>query len=223
MSALGLVTIACTADRRGEPDSAELRRLAQCSDAANAVVSPAGLGPIRLGMHVRDVARSCRVADTVVHARGDSGRNVMVHFGAHDVLLVAGSDSTIQRVVIADSAFRTDRGIGVGSRVRTLRFAYGRICAVERQGEPVLAVAGLDGIVFSFDPSHLPTTVYRKEILGSELVTKAADDIPIRGMEIGRFKSPCPDQRLAVYLDFPDRPFRGWIELLRHRFNGADG
>lgn len=191
---------ACSGEKKPAVDSAELRRLARCTDAANAVVSPAGLGPIRIGMHVRDVAKACRIADTVVHvARSDSGRPIAVRFGTHDVLLMAGSDSTIQRVVIADSAFRTDRGIGVGSRVRTLRFAYGRVCAVERQGEPVLAVAGLDGIVFTFDPSHLPTTVYRKQILGSELRTNAADDLPIRGMEIGRFKSPCPDQRLASF------------------------
>ena len=192
------VIAGCSGERKSAVDSAELRRLARCTDAANAVVSPAGLGPIRIGMHVRDVASACRIADTVVNvARADSGRPIAVHFGTHDVLLMAGTDSTVQRVVIADSAFRTDRGIGVGSRVRTLRFAYGRVCAIERQGETLLAVAGLDGIVFRFDPSHLPTTIYRKEILGSELRTNAADDLPIRGMEIGRFKSPCPDQRLA--------------------------
>jgi len=140
----------------------------------------------------------CALADTTARvAHADSGSPIAVHFGTHSVLLLAGADSIIRTVVIADSAFRTDRGIGVGSRVRTLRFAYGRVCAVERNGNPVLAVAGLDGIVFTFDPSHLPSNIYRKQILGSELRTNAADDLPIRGMEIGRFKSPCPDQRLA--------------------------
>lgn len=192
--------LACKGRENGAAkDSADKRRLAKCSDAANAVVSPAGLGPIRIGMRVRDVKQSCEVADTAARAaHADSGSPIAVHFGKHSVLLLAGADSTIQTVVIADSAFRTDRGIGVGSRVRTLRFAYGRVCAVERNGEPVLAVAGLDGIVFTFDPSRLPTNIYRKQILGSELRTNAADDLPIRGMEIGRFKSPCPDQRLAL-------------------------
>ena len=191
--------MACTgSERNAKRDSANTARLARCSDAANAVVSPAGLGPIRVGMRVSEVAQICALADTTRRAAyADSGTPIAVHFGRHSVLLLAGADSIISRVVIADSAFRTDRGIGVGSRVRTLRFAYGRICAVERNREPVLAVAGLDGIVFTFDPSHLPTNIYRKEILGSELRTNAADDLPIRGMEIGRFKSPCPDQRLA--------------------------
>lgn len=186
-------------DERASKDSAERQRLARCTDATNAVVSPAGLGPIRIGMRIRDVAQTCQLADTAARAaHADSGRPIAVHFGTHSVLLLAGADSTVQRLVIADSAFRTDRGIGVGSRVRTLRFAYGRVCAVERNGEPVLAVSGLDGIVFTFDPSALPANIYRKQILGSELRTNAADDLPIRGMEIGKFKSPCPDQRLAL-------------------------
>ena len=106
-------------------------------------------------------------------------------------------DSAIQSITLADSAFRTDRGIGVGSRIRTLRFAYGRVCAVDRNGEAVLAVAGLDGLTFSFDPSSLPTTVYRTRILGSELQTDAADDLQVREVSIGHFKSPCREQRLA--------------------------
>jgi len=194
-----VLALACQgSERNAKRDSANAARLSKCSDAANAVVSPAGLGPIRVGMRVRDVAQMCALADTTTRvAHADSGSPIAVHFGTHSVLLLAGADSIIRTVVIADSAFRTDRGIGVGSRVRTLRFAYGRVCAVERNGNPVLAVAGLDGIVFTFDPSHLPSNIYRKQILGSELRTNAADDLPIRGMEIGRFKSPCPDQRLA--------------------------
>lgn len=186
-------------DERAERDSA---RAGRCGEASNAVVSATGVGPARVGMRLSDLAAVCTVTDTTVPGlAGDSSLASTMHVGRHSALLLSGRDSIIASIVLADSAFRTDRGIGVGSRIRTLRFAYGRVCAVDQNGEARLAVAGLDGITFSFDPSSLPTTVYRTRILGPELRTDAADDLPVRGMRIGQFKSPCREQRVALTAD----------------------
>ena len=194
-----LLAIACSGrDERAARDSAEAARAARCGDASNAVVSATGVGPARLGMRLGDIASTCLVTDTIApEFASDSVVVASVRIGRSSALLLATRDSVVTGVVLADSAFRTDRGVGVGSRIRTLRFAYGRVCAVDNDGEAVLAVAGLDGLTFSFDPSSLPTSVYRTRILGSELRTDAADDFPVRRMRIGHFKSPCREQRLA--------------------------
>lgn len=188
-------------DEQARRDSVEEARAKRCGDAANAVVSANGIGPARLGMRVSEVANLCAVTDTVLPALAmDSATVSSVRIGQSTAFLLISPDSTIRGFVVTDTGFRTDRGVGVGSRIRTLRFAYGRVCAVDRNGEAVLAVAGLDGLTFSFDPSSLPATVYRTRILGSELRTDAADDLPVREVRIGYFKSPCREQRLAAGL-----------------------
>ncbi len=189
-------------DKRAERENADSARARRCGEASNAVVSATGVGPARLGMRLSEIAAVCTVTDTTAPGlAGDSSLASTLHIGRHSALLVSGRDSIIASIILADSAFRTDRGIGVGSRIRTLRFAYGRVCAVDQNGEAMLAVAGLDGITFSFDPSSLPTTVYRTRILGPELRTDAADDLPVRGMRIGPFKSPCREQRVAIAVE----------------------
>jgi hypothetical protein len=193
-----LLCLGCSArDERSAKDSIAAAKERRCSDTANAVVSAAGVGPIRLGMSLREVAGVCPVTDTSFAPRTEGMQVAAVNMGRHVILVESGDDSIVTNIILADSAFRTDRGIGVGSRIRTLRFAYGRVCAVDRNGEAVLAVAGLDGLTFSFDPSSLPASVYRTRILGSELSTDAADDLQVREMNIGHFKSPCREQRLA--------------------------
>ena len=194
------MAMACSGrDERAERDSAAAARAKRCSDPSNAVVSAAGVGSARLGMHLRDIARICPLIDTIAPGvAGDSDVVTAFRIGRSAALLLSGRDSIVTGIVLTDSAFRTDRGVGVGSRIRTLRFAYGRVCAVDRDGEAVLAVAGLDGLTFSFDPSSLPATVYRRRILGSEVRTDAADDLPVRMIRIGDFKSPCREQRLAL-------------------------
>lgn len=148
-------------------------------------------------MTLGEVASICPVVDSLSGQRSESVYVATLRMGRYPVQLEAGSDSIVTNITLSDSVFRTDRGVGVGSRIRTLRFAYGRVCAVDRNGEAVLAVAGLDGLTFTFDPSSLPATVYRTRILGSEVRTDAADDLPVRQINIGRFTSPCREQRLA--------------------------
>ena len=193
-----LVLLACSGrdDNAGKDSIAARER--RCADTSNAVVSAAGVGPVRLGMSLSEVASVCPVSDTAVTPSTDSVHMSAVNMGRHVLLVETGPDSVVTNIILADSVFRTDRGIGVGSRIRTLRFAYGRVCAVDRNGEAVLAVAGLDGLTFSFDPSSLPASVYRTRILGSELQTDAADDLQVREINIGHFKSPCREQRLAA-------------------------
>jgi hypothetical protein len=182
---------------KAQKDSVALAREKRCSDTANAVVSASGVGPVRLGMTLSEVAGLCPVVDSLSGQRSESVYVATLRMGRFPVELEVGVDSVVTSITLSDSAFRTDRGVGVGSRIRTLRFAYGRVCAVDRNGEAVLAVAGLDGLTFTFDPSSLPATIYRTRILGSELQTDAADDLPVRQVHIGRFTSPCREQRLA--------------------------
>jgi len=131
-----------------------------CSGTPTPQITAAGIGPVRVGSRVSDVTSSCATHDTTFMLEGTSERGTVVRFGPYAVtaLTTGQADSSITRVIVADSAFRTDRGVGVGSRVQALRDAYGQVCAALGEGKVVLSAAALPGISFatSVSPSALP-------------------------------------------------------------------
>jgi hypothetical protein len=130
-----------------------------CSGTPTPAVTSAGVGPVRVGARVGDVTSQCATHDTTFALEGTQEQGTVVRFGPYAVTaLTTGADSTISRVIVTDSAFRTDRGVGVGSRVQALRDAYGQVCAALGEGQVVVFAAALPGISFatSVSPSALP-------------------------------------------------------------------
>ncbi len=129
--------------------------------AVPTTVTASGVGPVRLGQTLAHVREICTVTtmDTAL-AEGMQEHVSVVHFGPHRVLLLTsgGGDSTVARIVVADSAFRTGKGVGVNASVGMIRDAYGQICAAMGEGAVVVTAPEVAGISFatSANPNALP-------------------------------------------------------------------
>jgi hypothetical protein len=165
--ALGALSIAilvagCPTKDRGTDSVAVGDGAAPCVEGGGTpAITAAGLGPLRIGGRVSEIATRCTVRDssfTLGEGIQENGRVVALG-GTSAVLLVsAGADPTIERIIVADSSIRTESGIGVGKSVGALRAAYGRICPMMGEGRIVVVVPALPGVSFgtSVTPSSLP-------------------------------------------------------------------
>lgn len=124
-------------------------------------VTSGGIGVARIGASVREVGQSCRTRDTTFTlGEGIQEQGAVIEFAGHRVLALAGTDGTIARLIVADSAFRTERGLGVGSTAGQLREAYGRLCGAVGEGTVAVWLAGLPNVSFGLDTrlSDLPAS-----------------------------------------------------------------
>ncbi len=130
-------------------------------------VTSGGIGVARIGATVRDVGQSCTTRDTTFSlGEGIQEQGAVIDFGGRRVLALV-ENGTISRLIVADSAFRTERGLGVGSRVAQLRQAYGRLCGAVGEGTVAVWLAGLPNVSFGLDT--------RLSALGSAS-TRVSDD-----------------------------------------------
>ncbi|GAC1687045.1 MAG: hypothetical protein NVS9B3_05550 [Gemmatimonadaceae bacterium] len=130
-----------------------------CTDAVPLTVTAGGIGTIKLGSSLLDIAARCAGRDTVVmRSEGTRERGRVLRAGGHSVIVLAtsakgGDTTTISRIVVADGAFRTDHGVGVGSSVGELRKAHGQLCAALAEGSIVVNSAALPGVSFATSAS----------------------------------------------------------------------
>jgi hypothetical protein len=127
--ALALVTSACRG-RESPPASDSAARAGATSAVAAATcrvetrtpLTAAGIGDLRVGARVEDVARACRVLrdTTAPGIEGQEERRIVVDLGRDTVAAVVNA-GRIWRVHVGGPAFRTSDSLGVGTRVRELR------------------------------------------------------------------------------------------------------
>ncbi|HEX5437947.1 MAG TPA: hypothetical protein VFW98_12355 [Gemmatimonadaceae bacterium] len=128
-----------------------------CSGAPTPPLTPAGIGPVRVGDSVSAFTTHCATHDTTLTLDGTSAHGVVVRFGPYALTAITGgagsTGATVSRVLVSDTAFRTTRGVGVGSRVSAIRDAYGQICASLAGGQVVVNAAALPGVSFATSAS----------------------------------------------------------------------
>ena len=149
---LAVGTIACTREEpvaeldTNSPEAVEAR----CAGSLAPVVTAGGIGPVRLGGRPSEIAERCPVRDTTLSMEGAEEPAKLVRIaGGSVVALTSPTDSTITRIIVSDTSYRTERGVGVGSTVGDLRLGHGRICAMTGEGEIVVAAAQMPGVSFA--------------------------------------------------------------------------
>lgn len=166
-----VVAVVAHACSRGDSDpagDATARRLDTPSAAASptcgvdaiTVLTGDGIGALRVGASVDDVARACRIIrdTTALGAEGMTERQIVVRLGRDSASAVVDS-ARVRRVHVRTAAFRTADSLGVGTPGRALR----------RPGAQVLTGEGAHFITL---PSHCGLS------------------FRLRGVEFGRVSSP---------------------------------
>jgi len=149
-----LVLSACPAKDDGADTTAAAGTAGgtSCVEGGGApTITAAGVGPLRIGARVSDVAQRCTVRDTsFTLGEGMTENGRVVNLGGASAVLMVSDDAqpTIERVIITDSSIRTEDGLGIGKTVGAMRAAYGRVCAMRGEGNLVLAVPSLPGVSF---------------------------------------------------------------------------
>lgn len=159
---------------------------------APAPVTEQGIGPVLIGARVSAVAVACETRDSAITlGEGLTERShfVAVAGGTVIALSTGSADTSITRVIVRDSVFRTAKGIHVGSTIGELRAAHGRVCAATGEGNVVAFAADAPGI--SFETSVAPNEVRA----GAAAVEKDASVIPdaatIDAMWVTGQAAPC--------------------------------
>ena len=164
------VSTACQRDAGREPEESRSGDTSAASSAATdacapngrlPVVTSGGIGVARIGAPMREVGQTCRTRDTTfTMSEGMQESGAIIEFAGHRVLAITAGDGTISRLIVADSAFRTERGLGIGNRAGQLREAYGRLCGAVGEGTVAVWLAGLPNVSFGLDTrlSDLPAS-----------------------------------------------------------------
>jgi hypothetical protein len=131
----------------------------QCATAA-APLTAEGVGPVRIGARVSAIANACETRDSAItlgEGLVERAHMVDVAGGVATAISTGSADTSVVRIIVRDSVFRTAKGIHVGSTVGALRAAHGTVCAAVGEGNVVAFAADVAGMSFetSVRPSEL--------------------------------------------------------------------
>ena len=158
-----IATIAVLAACRGKESGADSAAASASTGPVPCVeggrvptITASGVGPVRVGARLATISDRCTVRDSSFSlGEGIQENGRVVSFGSTSATLIVSRDSaaTIERIIVRDSAIRTDAGIGVGKTIGALRAAYGRVCAAVGEGRIVVNVPPLPGVSFGTSAS----------------------------------------------------------------------
>jgi hypothetical protein len=137
------------------------------------VLTGDGIGALRVGTPVDDVARRCRVVrdTTVAGAEGHAEREILVGLGRDTVRAVV-TDGRVWRLHVRSPAFRTADSVGVGTQASTLRGAGARVLTGE--GSVYVTLPSHCGLSFRLEgvapgrvrsPAQIPESTRIGEVL----------------------------------------------------------
>src|SRR5690242_6011263 len=101
-----------------------------CLGGGGVLITANGIGPVTVGTTLSRLRKRCQIAMVKVpSSMAIQGPVLGVSVGGGLILFtVSSKDSLIETAVSSSPAYRTSNGIGVGTPVRGLSYAAGRIC-----------------------------------------------------------------------------------------------
>lgn len=122
----------------------------QCATTPTPITAQ-GIGPLRIGARISAIANACETRDSAITlGEGLLERSHAVHVGGGTATAISTgrADTSVGRIIVRDSVFRTAKGIHIGSTVGALRAAHGMVCAAVGEGNVVAFAADVPGLSF---------------------------------------------------------------------------
>lgn len=120
-----------------------------------AQVTGDGVGSIRLGMDAEELRGRCGARDTtLVLAEGLPEDAVALRVLRTRAVALLDSADEVSRVIVPARGPTTGGGVGVGSRLASVRARHGRLCGLVGEGRIVVVAARLPGVSFVTDADY---------------------------------------------------------------------
>jgi len=171
---LALMTCLCALGcARGAPaerveevaETAAVPAEVRCTDRQDAVVTGAGVGPIRIRMRVNELPASCPiVGDTTLRLEGELQPAVLIDVDG-DTILAEVVDERVWRITVSDRDLRTLDGIGVGTPAARLAVYSDAVIASGEGSYFVIAEASHCGLSFALPQLRHRSERWRREDL----------------------------------------------------------